>query len=93
MTPIQKLEQFLRYRHSYYGVNDVVVSNVRGYLNTTKPYDNKYLTIGIGGVGYSERDNKGRFISPYQLWRDLICEGVLKKANVDFITGEITYWE
>jgi hypothetical protein len=103
MTPIQKLEKFLKYKHSCYTIDDVTIASTRGYLNTliSCPLIGKYWmcqlnphyhTIGIRGIGYSNRDNKGRFISPYKLWYDLIEEGILLKADVDFVTGEIKTW-
>lgn len=79
MGPLEKLDSFLKVYHSYYTINDVVISPVPGYLRTTKPCrcnawycsGGVYHTISIRGVGYPERDERGRFISPYCLWVEL----------------------
>lgn len=78
-TPLEKLEDYLRLYHPYYSIDDVVLSPVKGYLETTKPCQGNcplcrgghFHTIDIYGVGYPERNSKGRYISPYRLWREL----------------------
>lgn len=86
--PLDILADWLRWYHRDYTVDDVVLSSVPGYLVCTKPCpwagkwwlcgpQEHYHTLYIGGVGYPDRDERGRWVSPYKLWREL--HGVLKE--------------
>ena len=78
-TPIEKLDDFLKLYHPQYQISDVVLSPAKRYLQTTKPgtcnhslcRGGFYHTIDIHGAGYPERDEEGRYISPYRLWYEL----------------------
>lgn len=90
MAALDILAQYLATYHRHYTVTDVVRSRVPGYLHCTKPCplagrfwlcDDRehYHTIGIAGIGYPRRDERGRFTSPYRLWREL--EGALPQES------------
>lgn len=90
MTPIERLAQWLRSHHPNYTTDDVAITDTKGYLQCTKPCprcdhwycahtEPFYHTIGIAGVGYPNRNERGQFESPYRLWREL--HGVLPAAK------------
>lgn len=82
MTLLQSLADYLRWHHPNYTVEDVALSTVPGFLRCTKPCRRRsrwpgcpdkehFHTISIVGAGYPPRDEKGRFVSRYRLWREL----------------------
>ena len=86
VAPLEKLAYYLASSHPDYTITDVVRSHVKGYLCCLKPCPRAgqhwlcgnfehYHTIQIMGIGYPKRDERGRFISVYRLWREL--EGLL----------------
>lgn len=64
---IKKLRFHLSLYYHGYGIDDVELSPVKGYLELR----GENATINIKGVGYPRRDERGRFASPYRLWREL----------------------
>lgn len=81
-TPLELLADYLRLYHPDYTVDDVVLTETKGYLQCVKPCpirnrwpnhprQEHYHTISIHGVGYPGRNNLGQFISPYLLWQNL----------------------
>lgn len=77
---LEKPAGYLRRCHPEYGVGDVVLTSTPGILHCAKPCprrswlctgEERCHTISIVGVGHPPRDERGRFVFPYKLWREL----------------------
>ena len=89
MNALEILADHLKWHHRNYTTDDVALSKVPGYLECLKPCPEKkfwlcgpneyYHTIDICGIGCARRDERGRFQSPYRLWREL--HGCLNAAG------------
>lgn len=75
---IRRLDQYLRTHHSV-GVDDVEITETRGYWRLKKPCDESCRSPIHGCIGNSgriqhtlsftpHRREKGRFVSKYEVW-------------------------
>lgn len=70
LTPIERLQTFLRLHHADVNIHRVRLSHRPGYIIVQNKEGEQVQEIDIRGVGYPQKVN-GRAISICRLWQEL----------------------